>query len=241
VDRAAWQPPPASEKKSAARPGPALRKTKSRRIVLQPKSSFAGLEANSDAWFGEFSRGRWSPFKTHPIVRLTENGADWGVAPGPGDEVGYAMDPYLGDDCFACAIATCVQVDVEQVPDLKLNARLKRGEDYAEVNRSSWERIARWAEGRGWQLTPHEQVPADRERWIGLVVSHSRKSVVLDSSGRLITHDDDKGFNNHCLNMSYDRMIFDPGCSFTPPSDMRLMGYSPGQISYGISFDDPKE
>lgn len=86
-----------------------------------------------------------------------------------GGEVGYGVDPFRLDDCLTAAIATAVQVDVAQVPDLRLSKRFAAGEDPAEISRSSWERLAHWAARRGLALVSHDELPADRERWIGVV------------------------------------------------------------------------
>ena len=85
---------------------------------------------------------------------------------------------------------------------------------------ASWERIARWAAGLGLQLTFHEQVPADRDRWIG---------VCPDPKGAGLGGD-------HCLVMSHDREVFDPSVSVKCPAGMDLRWWDPSQIEYGISF-----
>jgi hypothetical protein len=189
-----------------------------RRVLMQPPQS-----SDHAAWALENREGMRSPVKTYPIVRLTADGPDDGTWPQPGDEVGYGMEPTpkRGDDCLAAAIATALQHPIEQVPDLRLDKRIEAGEDPREVSRSSWERIARWAEGLGLELTFHEQVPADRRRWIG---------VCPDPKGSWMLGD-------HCLVMSRDRLVFDPSVSVKRPPGMTVARFSPSDIAYGISFD----
>ena len=160
--------------------------------------------------------------KVHPIVRLTDDGPDYGSWPRPGDDIGFGMDPYRRDDCFSAAIATALQHPIERVPDLRLDERVKAGEDPVEVSRTSWGRIARWADGLG-RLVIHEQVPVDRGRWIG---------VCADPEGSWMLGD-------HCLVMSRDRFVFDPSISLKRPPGTTVMSFSPSDIDYG-GFD-PKE
>jgi hypothetical protein len=181
-----------------------------------------------DAWAREtLEPGR---VDLHPIVRLTDDGIDWGAEPGPGDEIGYCMNPnpLRTDTCFQAAIATVTQIPIEEVPDLNIDRRLKEGADPDELNRMGWDRIDRWAAKRG--LTPRlwEQVPVPRRRWIGVVV--------IEAS-RFARGHDEPVFDDHCLIMSFDRLIFDPMCSVTPPPGMRLMDFRPTDITYGITFD----
>lgn len=53
----------------------------------------------------------------------------------------------------------------------------------------------------------------------------------------LVQHDDERAFNDHCLVMSHDRLIFDPSCSVIVPKGMQTLTYRPDQITYGISFN----
>ncbi len=154
----------------------------------------------------------------HPIVRLTEQGIDWGVCPEPGDEIGYAMHPHRGDDCLSAAIATCTQIPIEQVPDLKLNHRSRVGESADEISRTSWERIERWAKRQALALVVSHEVPMPLDRWIG----------VTEGTTPL---------GGHSLVMSHDRLFFNPSCSVHLPG--RATGrwrYDPSEITYGIAF-----
>lgn len=149
--------------------------------------------------------------REYPVIRLDE----------PGGEVGYAMDPWQTDNCLSAALATATQIPIEQVPELKLDKRHARGEDPDEVTRSTWARIADWAEKQGLNPLYHEHVPVDLPRWIGVVPEFF----------------DDNPYGDHCLVMSYDRLVFDPASSMVAPPGMKVKQFHPNQIVYGLSFE----
>lgn len=119
-------------RKTVHRPG----KGRSRRVLLQRTAGMDSLGSRDESAPAQSERLALSAyhFKTHPIVRLTAAGIDWGVAPDCGDEIGYCMQPYRGDDCLQAAVATCAQVPIEQIPDLNLAARFERGESQDEMS-----------------------------------------------------------------------------------------------------------
>lgn len=163
--------------------------------------------------------GVWVPrpnATTRPVVPLGEDG-----------ESGYYADPVRWDDCFRSAIATATQVPPEQIPDPRLQQRVRAGEDPDEISDESWERIARWAERRGWQLVLHDTVPVDRERWIGVCVDDGRGT-------------DPNPFPDHCLVMSYGDIIFDVAGRASAPPGQRLRTWRPSDVTYGVSFDPTK-
>lgn len=214
---------------------------KSRRILLQPSRGIDGFGTSQPnaavATSESLSRSGAYEANTHPIVRLTAEGIDWGAWPRPGDEIGYAMHPYRGDDCFASAIATCTQVPIEQVPDLRLDRRFESGEDLDEIARSSWERVANWASRRGLTLRFSEELPLQLDRWIGVV---HREAEGWDQryeqemrSGDSVT----LPFQDHCLVMAWDRLHFDPSCGVRLPRGATgRWCYHPSEITYGIAF-----
>jgi hypothetical protein len=164
----------------------------------------------------------------HPIVRLTENGVDWGVIPRQGDEIGYGMHPYRVDDCLRAAIATATQIPVEDVPDLGLDDRLDRGEEPDEVGLAVWAQVQRWAATHELAMRFWETLPAPRDRWIG-----------VSGSGTAAAAEKRKGaspFLDHCLVMCRDRILFNPVCSVVPPPGTEAGGYR-YSFTYGISFD----
>lgn len=52
-----------------------------------------------------------------------------------GYRVGFPRD----DDCFAAAVATTLQVPLDQVPDVRIDERLRAGESPENVKRLLWE------------------------------------------------------------------------------------------------------
>jgi hypothetical protein len=124
---------------------------------------------------------------------------------------GYYMRQ--GDDCWPAAIATVLQVPLEQVPDLRLDERVRSGEDPEEVSLSSWDTIEDWLRGRGLRMVVHRIVPAPRRRWIGVVPVQG-------------------DFQSHCLVMAGRELLFDPaearwgtgGC------------YQAKHVGFGFSF-----
>lgn len=181
---------------------------------------------------------------THPIVRLTEEGIDWGVMPRPGDLVGYAMNPARQNDCWPAAIATCTQIPIEQVPDPlpQIERKIERGVDPEQANAEGWGTVLRWADRHGWEIHHWDEVPVPRERWIGVVVPPRSKVLVptADNSGLRPLAEGEVAFASHGLVMSYDRLLFDPMVSIVAPPGLRTARYTPDEITYGLSFE-PKE
>jgi hypothetical protein len=154
----------------------------------------------------------------HPIVRLDECGADWGVAPAEEDEIGYAMHPFRTDDCLRPAIATVTQIPIEQVPDLRLDQRAEDGEDDDAISASSWTAIEEWAASNRLRMRSWRTPPVARRRWIGVVVVEG-------------------GLYDHCLVMDGERILFDPAYSVALPPGHRLHEYTAESVTYGISFE----
>ena len=187
-----------------------------------------------EEWLEEYRVGLRAP-KTYPVVRLTEDGPDFDGVPEAGDEIGYCMDPWRGDDCFQAAIATAAQIPIQEVPDLALKKQLREGGDPEEISRAAWTRIAEFAYERGLRLVFHKRVPVARLSWIGVIVVPGGRSYVAGPSGLILAGD--AGFRNHCLVMRHDQLVFDPACSVQSPPGYAVESYDPTQITYGISFN----
>lgn len=171
--------------------------------------------------------------QTRSTVTLTEPG-----------EVGYCME--RTDQCLQAAIATAIQVPIEQLPDLRLDQRVVRGEPTDEVNRTSWARMGAWLAKRGLALQFHEQVPVHRHRWVGVITAGPLGDEDIDYLVNLlgVTREVIEGreyFNDHCLVMSYDRLVFDPSIGITPPPGLAVREWDPDEITYGISFDKKED
>lgn len=129
--------------------------------------------------------------------------------------VGYYERGTRTDDCWAAAVATCLQVPLDEVPDPRLDERVQAGEDPDGINRSAWAEFDRWLGEGGLSMTVHRKVPAPRRRWIGIV-----KFPGL--------------FMAHCLVMSRDEVLFDP--VDRTRHERKVRTYSPADVSYGYSF-----
>ena len=128
---------------------------------------------------------------------------------------GYHVRGSRADDCWAAAVATCLQVPIEEVPDPRLDQRLQAGEDAEDVNRQAWLEFGRWLNGRGLRIARHNRAPVRRRRWIG----------VIEFPGL---------FMNHCLVMDRDEILFDP----VDPTRLarRVRTYTPADVGYAFTF-----
>ncbi len=174
---------------------------------------------------GAHAREIWASQPQHPVVQLGDDG------------VGYCMHPTRPDGCLRVALATATQIPVDQVPDLHLDQRVRAGEDPEEISRDSWARIEQWLSGRGLRLVIHDAVPVDRDRWVGVIggrVDEAAMAAVGVEMGNA-----DNPFLDHCIVLSYERIVFDPAVSLKPqlPPGMRLPTWQLSQIEYGLSFD----
>jgi len=121
-----------------------------------------------------------------PLARLAPRTVDL-----PDGTVGWYVRLPRSDDCWAAAVATCLQVPIEDVPDPEVDARLRAGEDPGEIDRSAWEEFSKWLAERELRMVAHKSVPVARRRWVG-IVPHAG------------------AFNDHTLVMSGSELLFDP-------------------------------
>lgn len=87
----------------------------------------------------------------------------------PDGTVGYFVRAPRTDDCWAAAVATCLQVPIDEVPDSRIDERLRAGEDSDEISRSAWEEFGHWLRSRSLRMLIHRKVPARSARWIGSI------------------------------------------------------------------------
>jgi hypothetical protein len=99
------------------------------------------------------------------------------------------------DECWQIAVATVLEVPVDDVPDWRLDERRRAGEDPKEISRLAWEEMRTWLAARGLRVVTHRKVPVARERWIGVVPMRGR-------------------FNDHSMAMSWGDILFDPSVTF---------------------------
>lgn len=95
------------------------------------------------------------------------------------------------DDCQQAALATLLQVPLSEVPDARIDERLARGETIEHVDRTSWDQMLRWLEGRGLKLIRHAMPPKHLARWLGIVPNPAP-------------------FQGHTLVMAGPKILFDP-------------------------------
>jgi hypothetical protein len=127
--------------------------------------------------------------------------------------VGYVVRAPRTDDCLPAAIATCLQVPIEDVPDPEIDRRLAAGESAEEIRVSTWEQLVEWLAERGLQIVVHGSFPRPApERWIGVV--------------RI-----DGAFNDHSMVMAGEEVLCDPTLDLGP---VRIFGA--GNVTSGFSF-----
>jgi hypothetical protein len=114
--------------------------------------------------------------------------------------VGYAARSC--DDCWAAALATVLQVPVHELPQLRIDERLRAGSEPEEVNRSVSREIGDWLAARSLRMVVHQEVPVDAERWIGVVPIEG-------------------WFQSHCLVMRRGELLFDPAQHLRPHEAIR--------------------
>lgn len=98
---------------------------------------------------------------------------------------GYFMRRH--DDCWQAAVATVLQVPMRELPDSRIDERLRAGESAEEITRSADEEMERWLADHSLRATVHTDVPLDEDRWLGYVP-------VLGA------------FQSHCLVMARDQL-----------------------------------
>lgn len=105
--------------------------------------------------------------------------------------LGYWVEKNRADDCLRAALATCLQVAPEDVPDPRLDDRRDQGWSVERVEFYAREELAEWLDGRGLRKVVHRRPPTWRRRWIGVIC---RSGV----------------FSDHCLVMSRGELLHDP-------------------------------
>jgi hypothetical protein len=116
------------------------------------------------------------------------------------------------DECFAAALATSLQVPIDDVPDSHLDERLAAGEDPDEITRPVWADIGEWLRGRRLRMLEHQRLPIHRRRWIGACPTPEL-------------------FSDHCLVMSHGDLLFTP-----IPEAYGFLPFTPREIRWGMSF-----
>lgn len=115
-------------------------------------------------------------------------------------------------DCMQMAIATCLQIRPDLVPNLHLDRLVCEGRDPEEIDRMYYATMNPWAEGNGLRIVEHAVPPSSERRWIGVVRAPD--------------------YMDHCLVMSRSDFLFDPA------GDVLGNDYAdPADIDYGITVE----
>jgi hypothetical protein len=164
------------------------------------------------AQFAPLLRGlNFSAFPPSPTVRL------------PDGTVGYCVRAPRTDDCWAAAVATVLQVPIQDVPDAQLDHRLRAGEKPETIDRDARAKMSQWLQGRGIRMVEHAQVPVAIPRWIGVVPLRG-------------------WFNDHCLVMSESNVLFDPTVDVSVAfGGARVRLFRAQDVASGFSFSPLNE
>jgi hypothetical protein len=135
---------------------------------------------------------------------------------------GYLMK--RPDQCFQAAVATCLQVPMDEVPDWRLDARSRAGECPDEIARDGWKELSRWLDARGLRIVTHRQMFPRMRRWIG----------VTDA-------DPNYAFSRHSLVMSGAEILHSGDNFLTDPRSNVRYHWKPSDVAYGFSFQSRKD
>jgi hypothetical protein len=123
--------------------------------------------------------------------------------------VGYHMR--RADDCWRAAIATCLQIPMDDLPDPHIDERLAAGESVESVDETAWTDMCRCLRQHGLTMTKHAAPPVGSPRWIGIVPVP-------------------RPFASHSLVMAGKKVLFDPAVA---PG---VRTFYPTEVQYGYSF-----
>lgn len=143
---------------------------------------------------------------------------------------GWRMQRF--DDCLRAAIATVLQVAIDEVPDPHLNAKLRAGWQPSSVTQVTEITLTRWCEQRGLRMTRHDAPPWNRKRWIGVVPPPRRVTA--------------GPFMSHCLVMCRREILHDPFALNSlvaryVAERFQKKTWLPSDVQYGFTFNKRKE
>lgn len=129
-----------------------------------------------------------------------------------GRRVWWQRDEY---DCLTCCLATVFKCDYDEVPDKPLNP------DDESSRAEAGDRLIRWVNDRGFDLTLWRRAPVHYANWIGL--------------------DEDPGdiAGNHAVVCSFNAMVFDPALAWPVPPGTRVQTTSKLTAAYTFDRREP--
>ena len=143
----------------------------------------------------------------------------------PDGTIGYCLR--RSDDCWTAALATCLQVDYDELPDSCIDERLALGQSPEEIEADAAGLEARWLAWRGLKLQLHTALPpVQADRWIGVVPVEGH-------------------FRSHALVMAGDAVLFDPQRAATKavaralgmPGAAPTRRFYPIEITHGYTIE----
>ena len=120
------------------------------------------------------------------------------------------------DDCMAAAVATLLQVPIEQVPDSRYDEQIEAGVPHAIVVSQALADMASWATSRGLRMRFHHPPPVDRDAWLAVAPG--------DGPG-----------DSHIAVCSGAELVFDPAANWLVPAGCKVAPLGP--VASGITFD----
>ena len=147
---------------------------------------------------------RLAPNGLLPPDRLLEDGT-----------IGWYVRDGRQDDCWASALATCLQIPIRDVPDARIDERLDDGDPPEQIDLDIKRATSRWLTKRGLQITFHRKLPVTKKRWIGICPQPGL-------------------FQDHCLVMCRGEVLHDPISVTATTQTVKTFGR--GDVKTGVSF-----
>jgi hypothetical protein len=111
------------------------------------------------------------------------------------------------DDCLAACVASIIEVDLEDLPDIPCDAEAR------------FERWADWLREEGWELELHDAAPADGNVWIGIF---GNARAIRRAVANLLQHRDeeDDGLPTHAVVCVGSSVIWNPWGVYVPTHEL---------------------
>lgn len=197
---------------------------------LHAPGTFTGTEMQARQW--KFAQGYPAEARKircqaglHPVPingsRRKGLQAGWFGVHLPDGTVGYLQRRL--DDCVQASLSTLTQIPPHRIPDARIDAQLAAGVDKHAVNRGFWTTLEAWVQQQpGMVLTIHPtgQPPVTHRRWIAVTRSA-----------------DAWGFNDHCLVMDRQDVLFEPHTLLPASKDDTRDRYDPDTVMYSITVE----
>lgn len=134
---------------------------------------------------------------------------------------GYPVRVPRADDCWAAAVATTLQVDIEEVPDSRIDERLGEEESPEQITTSYLREFTEWLRKRKRRMVIYADHLPDLPRWIGVCPCRGI-------------------FRDHCLVMAGRQVLFDPVAD-APGADVavggrRIKRFAASDVRTGYAF-----